>query len=521
MTTVIDRPDQLARSARPRRLSVGPAFYLLASIVVTLLASSSAPTPLYPVYQSAWGFSAITTTVVFGAYAIAVLAALLVVGSLSDHIGRRPVLLGALLAQTATMWIFVSATGVPQLLTARIVQGLVTGAALGAVGAGLLDLDRVRGTVANAVAPMLGTGLGGLLGGAFAQFLPAPTRLVFIVLSVVFAAQAVGVLLMPETTPGQPGALASLRPEIGLPRPARAPMLVAAPVLFAVWALGGLFLALGPGLVRLTIHNGSNLLGGILVLVMGVSAATTVFLARTSSRPRPRQASMAERVRRRTTRPARRTSRSGAGPAPPRPGRRSPSPAPAKRLREQRQPEASDQDRVQVLGQPDRTSSRAAWTWPRSASVPVRSGRQSAPLNRPHRHPGPVHGLAVLVPDTTAAARLAETDRLPHLPRPAAYRRPGLELGRHPQRLQHGDEVPRPIASRFAAGQPSPAAIGLQRHQAGRGRDVDRLASQSSPVPTTRSASARLRAIISSIRSSTVPAVTSLWTSTVRSWPMR
>jgi MFS family permease len=283
MTTVIDRPDQLARSARPRRLSAGPAFYLLASIVVTLLASSSAPTPLYPVYQSEWGFSAITITVVFGAYAIAVLAALLIVGSLSDHIGRRPVLLGALLAQAATMWIFASATGVPQLLAARIVQGLVTGAALGAVGAGLLDLDRVRGTVANAVAPMLGTGLGGLLGGAFAQFLPAPTRLVFIVLSVVFAAQAFGVLLMPETTPGQPGALASLRPEIGLPRSARAPMLVAAPVLFAVWALGGLFLALGPGLVRLTIHNGSNLLGGILVLVMGVSAATTVFLARNAA----------------------------------------------------------------------------------------------------------------------------------------------------------------------------------------------------------------------------------------------
>jgi MFS family permease len=169
---------------------------------------------------------------------------------------------------------------VPQLLTARVVQGLVTGAAIGAVGAGLLDLDRIRGTVANAVAPMLGTGLGGLLGGVFAQFLPAPTQSVFVVLSVVFAAQAVGVWLMPETTPGQPGALASLRPEIGLPRAARASMLVATPVLFATWALGGLFLALGPGLVRLTVHNGSNLLGGALVLVMGVSAATTVFLAR-------------------------------------------------------------------------------------------------------------------------------------------------------------------------------------------------------------------------------------------------
>src|SRR5262245_18302621 len=279
MTTVIDRPDQRTRPARPR-LSAGASFYLLASIVVTLLASSSAPTPLYPVYQAEWGFSAITTTVVFGAYAIAVLAALLIVGSLSDHIGRRPVLIDALLAQDATMWVFATATGFRQLLTARVVQGLVTGAAIAAVGAALLDLDRVRGTVANAVAPMFGTGFGGLLGGVFAQFLPAPTRLVFIVMSVVFLAQAAGVLLMPETTPGQKGALASLRPEIGLPRAARGPMLVASPVLFAVWALGGLFLALGPGLARLTVHNGSNLLGGIIVLVMGVSAAATVFLAR-------------------------------------------------------------------------------------------------------------------------------------------------------------------------------------------------------------------------------------------------
>src|SRR6185369_3590639 len=153
MTTVIDRPDQSTQPARPR-LSTGVSFYLLASIVVTLLVSSSAPTPLYPLYQAEWGFSAITTTVVFGAYAIAVLVALLIVGSLSDHIGRRPVLVTALLAQAATMWIFATATGVPQLLTARIVQGLVTGAAIAAVGAALLDIDRVRGTVANAVAPM-------------------------------------------------------------------------------------------------------------------------------------------------------------------------------------------------------------------------------------------------------------------------------------------------------------------------------------------------------------------------------
>jgi MFS family permease len=301
MTTVTDphatpapsgEPGRHARArlgpgqSGPRLRSVsrpGASFVLLGSIAVSLLASSSAPTPLYPIYQARWGFSAITTTIVFGAYAVAVLAALLVVGSLSDHLGRRPILFGALLAQAATMAIFATATGVPQLLTARVVQGLVTGAAIGAVGAALLDLDRVRGTVANAVAPMLGTGSGALLGGIFAQFLPAPTRLVFIVLAGVFVAQAVGVALMAETTTVRPGALASLRPEVALPPAARRPMAAATPVLVAAWALGGLYLALGPALVRLTVHGGSNLLGGVLVFAMAGSAAVTVFLTRNSA----------------------------------------------------------------------------------------------------------------------------------------------------------------------------------------------------------------------------------------------
>jgi hypothetical protein len=37
---------------RVRRLSGRPALYLLASLIVSLLASSSAPTPLYAVYQA-------------------------------------------------------------------------------------------------------------------------------------------------------------------------------------------------------------------------------------------------------------------------------------------------------------------------------------------------------------------------------------------------------------------------------------------------------------------------------------
>jgi MFS family permease len=287
MTSVLDRTHLRPTPASGRlRLSDGASFLLLASIVVALLASSSAPTPLYPLYQAQWGFSAITTTIVFGAYAIAVLVALLTAGSLSDHLGRRPVILAALLVQGATMWIFNTADGVPQLLVARIIQGLATGAAIGAVGAGLLDLNRARGTVANAVAPMFGTAGGALLAGLLVQYLPAPTHLVFIVLSVIFAAQFIGVLLMPETTPGQPGALASLRPEIGLPAAARRPMLVAAPVLFAAWALGGFYLALGPAVVHLMVHSGSSLLGGALVFILAGSGAAVVLIFRRATATR-------------------------------------------------------------------------------------------------------------------------------------------------------------------------------------------------------------------------------------------
>src|SRR5882757_5012664 len=131
-------------SAHRRRLPNGVAFVLQASIVLFFLAASSAPTPLYAVYQAEWGFSPITTTVVFGVYALAVLAALLTVGSLSDHTGRRPVLLAAIAIQALVMVVFTTADGVPQLLIARIIQGLSTGAAAGAIGAGMLDLNKAK-----------------------------------------------------------------------------------------------------------------------------------------------------------------------------------------------------------------------------------------------------------------------------------------------------------------------------------------------------------------------------------------
>src|SRR6267154_2450422 len=174
------RPRAPVLAARTWRLTGQPALYLLASLIVALLAASAAPTPLYAMYQARWGFTPITTTVVFGVYAVAVLASLLTLGKLSDHVGRRPVLLAALAVQAASLVVFDTAGGVPELLIARVVQGLATGAALGAIGAGLLDVDRERGTFANSVAPGMGAGSGVLLSALSVRFLPSPTHLIFL-----------------------------------------------------------------------------------------------------------------------------------------------------------------------------------------------------------------------------------------------------------------------------------------------------------------------------------------------------
>jgi predicted MFS family arabinose efflux permease len=274
------RIDTGRRGRGDRRLSGTAALLLLASLVVSLLASSSAPTPLYAVYQARWGFSPITTTVVFGIYALSVLIALLTLGKLSDHVGRRPVLLSALVVQILAMLVFTTADGVPALLTARIVQGLATGAAIGAIGAGMLDIDTRRGTLANSFVPGIGTGTGALLSALAVRYLPAPTHLIYLALLGVFALQAIGVVLLRETVTRAPGALASLKPEIQLPRAVRGPVLAAAPVMFALWALVGLYGALGPALVSSLTGSRSVVLGGLSLFLLAGVAATTVLALR-------------------------------------------------------------------------------------------------------------------------------------------------------------------------------------------------------------------------------------------------
>jgi len=148
------------------------------------------------------------------------------------------------------------------------------------LGAALIDLRPTTGTLANGVSPIMGTATGALVSGVLVQYLPSPTHLVFVALLVAFVIETVAVVLMPETSSPKAGALASLRPQLGLPRVARARMLVAIPALVAVWSLAGFYASLGPKLVLTLSGSGSFVLGSLSLAVLAGVAALTVLLVR-------------------------------------------------------------------------------------------------------------------------------------------------------------------------------------------------------------------------------------------------
>lgn len=258
-------------------------FWLVALALFTIMAAASAPSPLYVVYQARWGFSTLTLTVVFAIYVLALLVALITVGRLSDHLGRRPVLLTALVVEAVGMAVFLAADGTGDLLLARTIQGLATGAATGTISAALVDLlppGRARlGAILNSAAPLAGLALGALASGLLVQYVAAPASVVFGVLTIAFVLLAALVLVLPETIERRPGALAALRPRLGVPRTARATFVATSPVLLATWAMGGLYLSLGASLTSGVLGVQNHVVAGLVVTVLAGAGAVAGVVA--------------------------------------------------------------------------------------------------------------------------------------------------------------------------------------------------------------------------------------------------
>ncbi|MBP1849890.1 MFS transporter [Rhizobium halophytocola] len=251
---------------------------------VTFYTVSGAPTPLYHLYQQAFGFSALTLTVIFAAYVVSLLLGLLFFGSLSDYLGRKPVIVASLAINVAALAAFLLADGADMLILARFLQGLGTGIAIPALGAQILDADPKRGPVLNSTGAFLGLMIGTLLSAVLVTYAPYPMHLVYGVLLAVITLEALALVAIPETITRKAGALASLKPRIAVPASVFATLMRVTPVNIAGWALGGFYLSLMPSLVSAATGNKSVFVGGGVVSALMLSALITG-LATRGTRP--------------------------------------------------------------------------------------------------------------------------------------------------------------------------------------------------------------------------------------------
>jgi MFS family permease len=258
---------------------------LASSVVVLFLASANAPSPLYQTYETAWHASALTGTLAFATYAVAVIVGLLWLDRLPERFGRRTVLLASIGGQVVALGMFALAGSFVPIFIGRALQGLASGAAFGTLSAVMIESDKERGPLASAASPGTGSGVGALLSGFLIQFVPGPTRTVYLVLGAVLLVQGFLVLRLVPDAVRRRGPALSLKPRIAVPAHARAAFVRCAPVIFVVWGLSGFYAALSPALFRALAPGASTWQSALpLATLLGTGTVMTVALRHVSGR---------------------------------------------------------------------------------------------------------------------------------------------------------------------------------------------------------------------------------------------
>ena len=177
------------------------AYPLLLVLSGVALGVSGLPAPLYRIYEADWHLSPLSTTIVFAVYAVAALGAVLVSGRVSDVIGRKPVLLGAIAALIVGLGVFLIADNMAMLLFARTIHGAAVGSIVVAGAAALLDLrpdHGVRSGQLSGVTFNIGMTIAIVGSALLAQYAPHPLRTPYAVVAVICLAMGAGLLALRE-----------------------------------------------------------------------------------------------------------------------------------------------------------------------------------------------------------------------------------------------------------------------------------------------------------------------------------
>lgn len=271
-------PEYSLEPFSPRRHGLG--FWLISAAFLVVMAFSAAPAPLYPLYQQRDHFSTFMVTVVFAVYAVGVVISLLLVGHLSDTMGRKRILIPAIALNLVSAVLFLAWPDLAVLIAARLINGVGVGMISATATAHLHELHSrhrpeagpARFELVSTAANIGGLGVGPLLVGFLAQYVTQPLRVPYAVFAALLALALVAVWVTPETV------------EMRLDRPAWRPQrirahgdrdryLIAAVGAFTTFAIFGLFTSVAPGFVAGAMHHPSRALAGTTVFIVFGSAA--------------------------------------------------------------------------------------------------------------------------------------------------------------------------------------------------------------------------------------------------------
>jgi hypothetical protein len=252
------------------------------------MAFTTVPTPLYVLYQRRDGFSSFVVTLIYAAYAFGVIVSLFLAGHVSDWLGRRRVLVPAVLLEAVAAVLFLAWRSEAGLIVARFVSGVGVGALTATATAYLTELNhrarpeagRGRADLVATAVNIGGLGLGAFVAGVLAQYVRGPLTIPYVIFLVLLVAAAIALLALPETVevPERKPPYRPQRISVDAGHAARYAAITAGG--FAAFAVFGLFTSLAPSFIGGTLgHPARILAGGVVLLVFGAAALTQSLLA--------------------------------------------------------------------------------------------------------------------------------------------------------------------------------------------------------------------------------------------------
>ena len=261
----------------------------IALLIFTM--GTSIVTPLLPLYKSEFHLTNGQVTLLFATYTLTVVPTMLVMGGVSDRLGRKKVMAPAMVSITLAAIALGWASNVEMLFAGRVLQGLAIGSFLGVGTAFIVDHarpgEKAWSAVVAGLAFRLGFGLGPGMAGVIAQNSSQPIRAPFEVYLGLMVVAFVAFAITPETIRRAKASRGRWRIQVGVPAGQMAGFATfLAPAAFTLGFLDATLLSVVP-LYMVSVLGVTNLaiVGLVGFLVLGLGGVTPLVARGVAPRP--------------------------------------------------------------------------------------------------------------------------------------------------------------------------------------------------------------------------------------------